>query len=85
MLTKLEEARLRLNKEKCWFMQSKVVYLGQVIAKTGLHPDKGPIQVITEAPRPQNVTEIKVYQYCYLIMANSYKDFTSICLVESLC
>ena len=32
--TKLEEAGLRLNKDKCWFMQSKVVYLGHVIDKT---------------------------------------------------
>ena len=40
-------------------MQSKVVYLGHVIDKTGLHPDKGRIQAIMDAPRPQNVTELK--------------------------
>ena len=58
---KLEEAGLRLNKDKCRFMQSEVVYLGHVIDKTGLHPDKGRIQAIREAPRPQNVTELKAY------------------------
>ena len=61
VLTKLEEAGLRLNKDKCWFMQAEVVYLGHVIDRTGLHPDKGRIQAITEAPRPQNVTELKAY------------------------
>ena len=61
LLTKLEEAGLKLNKDKCRFMQSEVVYLGHVIDKTGLHPDKGRIQAITEAPRPQNVTELKVH------------------------
>ena len=57
VLTKLEEAGLRLNKDKCQFMQSEVVYLGHVIDRTGLHLDKGRIQAITETPRPQNVTE----------------------------
>ena len=42
-------------------MQSEVVYLGYVIYRTGLHPDKGRIQAITEAPRPENVTELKAY------------------------
>ena len=42
-------------------MQSEVVCLGHVIDKTGLHPDKGRIQAIMEAPRPQNVTEIEAY------------------------
>ena len=51
VLTKLEEAGLRLNKGKCRFMQSELVYLGHVIDKTGIHPDKGQIQAITEAPR----------------------------------
>ena len=42
-------------------MQSEVVYLGHVIDKTELHPDKRRIQAITKAPRPQNVTELKAY------------------------
>ena len=46
VLTKLEEAGLRLNKDKCQFMQSEVVYLGHVIDRTGLHSDKGRIQAI---------------------------------------
>ena len=50
-----------MNKDKCRFMQSEVVYLGHVIDRTGLHPDKGRIQAIMEAPRPQNVTELKAY------------------------
>ena len=61
VLTKLEEVGLRLNKDKCRCMQSEVVYLGHVIDKTGLHPDNGRIQAITEAPRSQNVTELKTY------------------------
>ena len=61
VLTNLEEAGLRLNKDKCRFMQAEVVYLGHVIDRTRLHPDKGPIQAITEAPTPQNVTELKAY------------------------
>ena len=49
VLIKLEEAGLRLNKDKCRFMQSEVVYLGHVI-DMGLHQGKGRIQAITEAP-----------------------------------
>ena len=57
MLTKSGEAGL---KTECQFMQSEVVYLGHVIDKTEL-PDKGQIQAITEAPGPQNVTELNAY------------------------
>ena len=61
VLTKLEEAGLRLNKDKCRSMQAELVYLGHVIDRTGLHPDTGRIQAITEAPRPQNVRGLKAY------------------------
>ena len=51
VLTKLEEAGLRLNKDKC---RSEVVYLGHATDKTGLLPDKGRSQAIMQAPTSQN-------------------------------
>ena len=60
VLMKLEEAGLRLNKDKYMFMHSEVVCLRNVIDKSELHQDKGRIQAITKAPRPQNVTELSV-------------------------
>ena len=61
VLKRLANAGLRAKKHKCHFMQPKVTFLGHVIDENGLHPIPSKVQAIREAPRPQNVTELKSY------------------------
>ncbi|PIK41134.1 hypothetical protein BSL78_22016 [Apostichopus japonicus] len=61
VLSKLENAGLRLRKEKCSFMTPSVHYLGHVIDEKGLHPMPEKVKAIKEAPAPRNVTELKSY------------------------
>ena len=61
VLTRLEEARLRLNLKKCSFLQPSLVYLGHKIDATGRHPTDEKITAIKEAPTPRNVTELRSF------------------------
>jgi len=61
VLRRLEEAGLRLRRDKCVFLAPSVVYLGHVIDSQGLHPTKEKVRAVQEAPRPENVAELKSY------------------------
>ena len=57
----LETAGLKLNQTKCFFLHSQVEYLGHIIDKDGLHSTAEKVQAIQEAPRPQNIGELKSF------------------------
>ena len=67
----LEEAGMRLKKEKCVFMVPRVEYLGHSISKEGLQPTADKVRAITEAPHPTNVSELKAF----LGLINYYGKF----------
>ena len=55
VLTRLQDARLRLKKEKCAFRQKSCTYLGHVIDVEGIHPTEDKVRVVLNAPEPQNI------------------------------
>ena len=61
VLERLLNARFRLNKAKCKFFQSSVVYLGHVIDGEGLQPTLDKLKAIRDAPRPKNVTALNLF------------------------
>ena len=61
VLERLLNAGFRLNKAKCKFFQSSVVYLGHVIDGEGLHPTQDKLKAIQDAPRPKDVTALKSF------------------------
>ncbi|XP_041961667.1 uncharacterized protein K02A2.6-like [Alosa sapidissima] len=71
VLTRLEEAGLRLKRSKCTFLQEEVEYLGHRVDAQGLHPVRKKVKAIMEAPPPSNVTELK----SYLGLLNYYNKF----------
>lgn len=58
---RVQDAGLRLKREKCTFMASAVAYLGHKIDSQGLHPLPDKVRAVQEAPTPGNVTELKSY------------------------
>ena len=62
---------LRLRREKCEFLQEEVDFLGYRMNKDGLHPDKGKVDAINNAPRPENVSQLK----SFLGLLNYYGKF----------
>ena len=52
VLTKLEEAGIRLKHSKCSFMLPSLEYLGHKISSKGLQPTSEKVKAIHEAPAP---------------------------------
>ena len=71
VLSIMATAGLKLNKAKCEFLLPKVEYLGHMIDGNGIHPTKGKVKAIQEAPQPRNVTELR----SFLGIINYYGKF----------
>ena len=54
VLLRLQQAELRLRKDKCKFMVSFVKYLGHIIDANGLHPAPDKLKAVKNAPTPQS-------------------------------
>lgn len=71
ILKRMQDAGLRLQKDKCAFFQDSVTYLGYVIDKNGLRTCPKKVDAILKAPRPTNVLETKRF----LGVVNYYRNF----------
>jgi len=71
VLERLESAGLRLNLEKCFFLQPNLEYLGHTIDKDGVHPTQEKVQAIKEAPQPRSVSALR----SFLGLVNYYSKF----------
>lgn len=71
VLSRLKEAGLKLQKDKCTFFQDSVTYLGYVIDKNGLRTCPRKVEAIAKAPRPTSVLEVKRF----LGVVNYYRNF----------
>ena len=71
VLTRLQEADLKLKRSKCSFMVSTVEYLGHVISEKGIRPTEEKTKAIVNAPTPQNETQLK----SFLGLLNYYGKF----------
>ncbi|XP_058796647.1 uncharacterized protein K02A2.6-like [Phymastichus coffea] len=68
---RMENAGLRINKEKCNFMKDKIDILGHVIDKNGLHKAYSKVKAVLEAPQPENKKQIQ----SFLGLVNFYAKF----------
>ena len=71
VLERLRQAGLQVNKDKCYFMQPSVEYLGHRIDAEGLHPIPTKVKAVKEAPTPANKTELR----SFLGLINYYSRF----------
>ena len=71
VLKRLEEAGLRLNRDKCFFLRPCIEYLAHLIDKDGIHPTQEKVQAIKEAPAPTNLTQLR----SFLGLINYYNKF----------
>ena len=73
IFTRLRQANLKLQPDKCEFLRKEVVYLGHVITKDGVKPNPAKIECIQKFPQPKNQKEIK----SFLGLAGYYRRFIS--------
>ena len=50
---------LKLNKKKCRFNKSEVIFLGHRSTGEGIFPEKRKVEAVTDMPYPTNVKELQ--------------------------
>ncbi|XP_014676826.1 PREDICTED: uncharacterized protein K02A2.6-like [Priapulus caudatus] len=67
VLTRLQEAGLRLNREKCQFRMKELVYFGDLIGAEEIKPDPEKVRAMMDLTPPSNVRELRsligMFQY----------------------
>lgn len=71
IFSRLFDAGLTVNKEKCKFCRSELRYLGYVVDKFGLRVDPEKVEAILRIPRPSCVKEVR----SFIGMASWYRRF----------
>ena len=71
VLEKFAEYGIRINLKKCQFMADEVTFIGHIINKQGVKPDKTKVTDIVNFKRPENVSELKTF----LGMASYFRKF----------
>ncbi len=71
ILKRLQNAGMRLKKNKCAFMLPSVEYLGHTISAQGLHASKSKVSGVVDAPKPKDVTELR----SFIGLVNYYAKF----------
>ena len=61
VLTRLENAGMRLRRNKCTFLLPTVEYLGHKISAQGLQPTDEKIRAINNAPALTNISQLKSF------------------------
>lgn len=71
VLSRVERAGLRLNKDKCKFAKESVEFLGFVIDSVGIHPAPSKVESIVNTLEPKNKRELQAFLGLY----NFYERF----------
>lgn len=71
LLQRLRDHGLKLNREKCKFLEKQIAYCGHIIDANGLHKMKNKVDAITQAPAPTNVSQLR----SFLGLVNYYHKF----------
>ena len=74
VLSRPKEHGLRLKSNKCSFLKSSITFLGHVLDETQIRPSESKLQRISDAPEPQNISELRSYlgliKCCYKFIEN---------------
>lgn len=71
LFLRFKNANIRINKEKCKFLESSVTYLGHRIDYFGIHPTEERIKAIRDMPLPTNTHQLR----SFLGAVNYYSKF----------
>lgn len=71
VFTKLREANLKLQLDKCEFMKKETEFLGHIITTKGIKPNPNKVKAIIQFPIPKSQKEIK----SFLGLCGFYRKF----------
>lgn len=71
IFSKLREAGLKINPEKCHFCRKELKYLGHIVSNRGIQTDPEKVKAIQDFPRPKTLRQVRGF----LGMASWYRRF----------
>ena len=71
VLTKIEDAGLKLKPSKCEFFKHRIAYLGHIVSDKGIETDPKKIEAILKWPVPKTVHDVR----SFLGFTNYYRKF----------
>ena len=71
ILDRLKSAGLKIDPDKCHFLQQEANFLGHIVSTGGMSPDPSKTSRINEWPTPKLVQEVQQF----LGLANYYRRF----------
>ena len=72
VFSRLSDANMKLNPEKCSFVKERIKYLAHVVTPEGIFPYPSKVEVIKNFPTPACLKELK----SFLGLANYYQRFS---------
>ena len=78
VLTRLEQAGIRLKRNKCAFMLRSVEYMGHVISEEGLKPTADKVRALVDAPVPKDVSQLRSFLGLVNYYAKSMPNLSSV-------
>ena len=67
----LQDFNLKIKPKKCFFFQSKVLFLGHTLSKEGISPNPEKVQKVKDWPVPSNEKEV----HSFLGLVSYYRQF----------
>ena len=71
VMERLKQAQLKVQLEKCQFLQKRVSFLGHILSEDGIRPDSKKIEAVKDFPVPKSVKNIRQF----LGLAGYYRRF----------
>ena len=78
ILTKLEEANLKLKLKKCEFAKREIKVLGHRVDAEGTRPDPGKVEAILKQPRPTTIIGVRAFLEAAGFFKKYIQDFDKI-------
>ena len=70
-MDRIQEAKFKLNLDKCTFAAREVAYLGHLVSANGVSPDASKVKAIKSFPLPRNVRDVTAF----LGLSGYYRSF----------
>ena len=71
VMRRLQKYSIRMKRNKCFFTQDSVEYLGHIVDADGIRATPEKVTAISKAPQPQNVVQLR----SFLGLLNYYRKF----------